>query len=81
MKKTIDIEKLVQWALRDEVPKGRPTSMGIGQILASLDGRRSSTFASRIAPCAARHNIDSLGYNPWGATSGRGAHRQNRSLS
>ena len=49
--KTIDIEKLLQWAIRDELPKGRPVSADIGLTI----GRRSRQRAFGIA-----HSLDHL---------------------
>ncbi len=36
MKKLIDIEKLLQWAMRDELPKGRPVSSSAWDLIAQF---------------------------------------------
>lgn len=59
MKKKIDIEKLVCWALRDELPKGRPVSDDLGRVIAKRFDRRPMSIAT-----GARPEIDSLGYVP-----------------
>jgi hypothetical protein len=59
MKKNIDIEKLVRWALRDELPKGRPVSDDLGRVIAKRFDRRPLSIAT-----GARPDIDSLGYVP-----------------
>lgn len=62
MKKQIDIEKLLQWSLRDELPKGRPVSVEIGQVIARR-GSRSGSIAAALAP-RARSEPDALGFVP-----------------
>ena len=57
MKKPIDIEKLVQWAVRDELPKGRAVSTEIGTIITRRARRRPFSVALQ-----ARREPDSLGF-------------------
>lgn len=59
MKKKIDIEKLVRWALRDEMPKGRPVSDDLGRVIAARFEHRPMSIAT-----GARPEIDGLGYVP-----------------
>jgi hypothetical protein len=59
MKKKIDIEKLLQWAMRDEMPKGRPISDDLGRVIADRFRHRPLSLSS-----GARPDIDTLGYAP-----------------
>ncbi|MCK1367333.1 hypothetical protein [Bradyrhizobium sp. 62] len=77
MKAAIDIEKLVQWAIREELPKGRPISADIGfaigrrpilpgSIARSFDRRPTADIWSRGyvpgEPCADAHRVaDAIG--------------------
>lgn len=63
MKKKIDIEKLLQWALREELPKGRPVSGDIGYVIARRFRRRPLQLATQFSP-GQRPDIDSLGFVP-----------------
>lgn len=63
MKKLIDIEKLLQWAMRDELPKGRPVSADIGASIATRLKRRAFGIAASFSASRVRE-IDSLGFVP-----------------
>lgn len=63
MKKPIDIEKLLQWAMRDELPKGRPVSADIGASIATRLRRRAFGIAAGFSASRVRE-IDSLGFVP-----------------
>lgn len=56
----IDIEKLVQWTVRDELPKGRPVSADIGFAI----GRAPRPFSIARNLSRAPREIDSLGFVP-----------------
>jgi hypothetical protein len=56
----IDIEKLLQWAVRDELPKGRPVSADIGFAI----GHASRPFSMARNLGRAPREIDSLGFVP-----------------
>lgn len=60
MKKPIDIEKLLQWALRDELPKGRPVSADVGYVI----GRRHSRRPFSVAQAGVLPQVDSFGFVP-----------------
>jgi hypothetical protein len=60
MTKSIDIEKLVQWALLGELPKGRPVSAEIGYAI----GRRHRRRPFALALAGALPDIDALGFVP-----------------
>ncbi|NUU41560.1 hypothetical protein [Tardiphaga robiniae] len=53
------LEKLVCWALRDELPKGRPASDDRGRVIVKRFDRRPMSIAT-----GARPEIDTLGYVP-----------------
>jgi len=61
MKKKIDIEKLVQWAVRDELPKGRAVFTDIGSIVIRPPPRAGSIGASLARP---RGDVDAFGFVP-----------------
>lgn len=58
MKRKIDIEKLLQWALREELPKGRPVSMSAWEIVQSY-GR----LGARI-DVSGHGGVDQFGFVP-----------------
>jgi hypothetical protein len=60
MKKNIDIEKLVQWAVRDELPKGRAVSADIGSIVIRPPQRAGSMSAALDRP----RSDDGFGFVP-----------------
>ncbi len=61
MKKMIDIEKLLQWALQDELPKGRPVSAEIGRAVSQAHARRPFSTAMKAG---ALPDVDTLGFVP-----------------
>lgn len=63
MKKLIDIEKLLQWAMRDELPKGRPVSSDIGASIATRLRRRAFGIAASFSATRIRER-DTLGIVP-----------------
>ncbi|WP_316234982.1 MULTISPECIES: hypothetical protein [unclassified Bradyrhizobium] len=61
MKSKIEIEKLLHWAVRDELPKGRPVSADIGHVI----GRRMRARPGSMARGLGRMiEADPLGYVP-----------------
>lgn len=61
MTKSIDIEKLVQWALRDELPKGRPVSADIGFAIGRKSVQRPFSMARSLNRVA---EVDAFGFVP-----------------
>jgi len=61
VKKRIDIEKLLHWAIRDELPKGRPVSADIGLAIGRRLRQRAFSIARNLDH---RPEIDSLGFVP-----------------
>jgi hypothetical protein len=61
MKKRIDIEKLLHWAIRDELPKGRPVSADIGFAIGRRLRQRAFSIARNLNH---RPEVDSLGFVP-----------------
>lgn len=57
MKKKIDIEKLLQWALREELPKGKPVSASAWDMIESY-----GQLGARIQTSG--HGHDGLGFVP-----------------
>lgn len=56
MKKRIDIEKLLQWALREEMPKGRPVSISAWDMI-----RQIGTLGVRVQTSGP---VDGFGFVP-----------------
>lgn len=61
MKKKMDIEKLLQWALLEEMPKGRPVSADIGYVIGRRHGVRPFNLSMRVGVLP---DVDSLGFVP-----------------
>jgi hypothetical protein len=61
MKKPIDIEKLLQWTVRDEIPKGLPVSAEIGVAITRRGRPRMFSVAANFVE---RGSVDSFGFVP-----------------
>jgi hypothetical protein len=61
MKKSIDIEKLLQWTVRDEIPKGLPVSAEIG---VAITRRGRPRMFSVTANFVERGSVGSFGFVP-----------------
>jgi hypothetical protein len=57
MKEKIDIEKLLQWALREELPKGHPVSASAWDVITNF-----ATLGTRVD--VSRGSYDGLGFVP-----------------
>jgi hypothetical protein len=63
MKKKIDIEKALRWALVDEMPKGRAVSTEIGVVISRRHQAQRFNMGSGMLP-SVRHDLDALGFVP-----------------
>jgi hypothetical protein len=61
MKKRIDIEKLLHWTIREELPKGRPVSADIGFAIGRRLRQRAFSITRNLDY---RPEVDSLGFVP-----------------
>jgi hypothetical protein len=63
MKKKIDIEKALRWALIDEMPKGRAVSADIGALIGRRFQHQRFNLGSGMTP-SIRGDVDALGFVP-----------------
>lgn len=64
MKRRIDIEKLLHWALVEELPKGQPVSRDIGDIIGRRFRQRTIVGFAANFTLGGFREVDSLGFAP-----------------